>query len=179
MYLDPGTGTSVSSGLRQPSAHPLSLTHYAFPSPTPPSVLRNIQHSPPSPDCCCLPIAEEIKGGGMEKDKIFSKLGNRRCTVVVEIEPAPPVSTLAGLPLSLNCIVILHCTAKLTGFIIGLWQILDSSSQCQVTITPSKSWATRNTQRQHSDLVSVGPQTHKFSHLGANKYQKFFLSNKG
>lgn len=61
----------VSSGLSQPPARSLSLTHYAFPSPTPPSAPCSVQHSPPSPDSCCLPTAVDIKGGGIEEDKIF------------------------------------------------------------------------------------------------------------
>lgn len=99
-YLDPGTWTSASSGLRQPPAHSLSLTHYAFPSPTPPSAPRSVQHSPPSPDSCCLPTAVEIKGGGMEEDKIFSNTSNCPCAAVVEVELAPPVTASAVLPLS-------------------------------------------------------------------------------
>lgn len=95
----------------------------------PPSVLRSVQHSPPSPDCCCLPTAVEIKGGGMEEHKIFSKSSNYCCTAVVKTESAPPATPLAGLPLSLDCTVVLLCTATLSGFITGLWQILDSNSQ--------------------------------------------------
>lgn len=58
----------------------------------PPSVLRSVQHSPPSTDCCCLPTAVEIKGGGMEEHKIFSKSSNYCCTAVVKTESAPPAT---------------------------------------------------------------------------------------
>lgn len=167
-YLDPGTGTSASSGLRQPPARPLSLTYYAFPSPTPPSVLRSVQHSPPSPDCCCLRTAE-IKGGGMEEDRIFSKPSNWHCIAVVEIKPAPPASTLADLPLSSDCTVVLLCTAKLTCLIIGLWQILDSSPQwhpnMQVILIHSYSgsrWRNNSLLEKQFPILDEAVQTQTF-----------------
>lgn len=98
-YLEPGTWTSASPGPSQPLARSLSLTHYAFPSPTPPSALRSVQLSPPSPGPRRLPAAAEIKGGGIEEGKVFSDPCNCSGAAVVETERAPPGSASAALPL--------------------------------------------------------------------------------